>query len=69
MADAKKRTNPFQFVREVRQEANKVTWTSGRETLVTTIMVFIMVVIAGAFFFAVDSVLSMIVRGALGFLT
>jgi preprotein translocase subunit SecE len=56
------RVGPAQFVREVRQEASKVTWPTRREWLVTTMMVFIMVVLATIFFFAVDSILAYIVK-------
>ncbi len=59
MADTtKKGFNPFRFFGEVRQEANKVTWTTWRETAITTVMVFIMVMFAAVFFFLVDLVLS-----------
>jgi len=47
-----------EFVREVRQEASRVTWPSRRETVVTTSMVFLMVFVAAAFFFVVDQVMS-----------
>ncbi len=67
MSTARRRTNPFQFLKEVRQEGEKVTWTTWKETVITTIMVFIMVVLAGIFFFVVDSALGMIVRFALSF--
>jgi len=61
MAESKG-ANPIRFAQEVRQEARKVTWTTWPETVITTIMVFIMVVMAAAFFFLVDQVLSFIVR-------
>ena len=38
--------NPFKFLQEVRAEADKVTWPTRRETLITTIMVFVMVAVA-----------------------
>ena len=53
-------TNPFQFMQEVRQETKKVVWPSRRETIITTVMVFIMVLLASAFFFVVDFGLSAI---------
>ena len=56
------RTSPTEFVHQVRQELGRVTWPTRRETLVTTGMVFLMVFIAAAFFFAVDQVLSFGVR-------
>lgn len=52
------KTNPFQFVQQVRAEVSKVTWPTRRETVVTTIMVFIMVFLAAIFFFLADQVLS-----------
>ena len=54
--------NPVRFFSEVRQEGRKVTWTSRRETVITTIMVLIMVTLAGLFFFVVDWILSAIVQ-------
>ena len=53
--------NPVRFAGEVRQEASKVTWTTWRETLITTIMVFIMVALAAGFFFLVDSLMRFLV--------
>ena len=53
----KKRTNLIQFAREVRAEARKITWTSWRETWITSVMVFIMVVMTALFFLVVDEAL------------
>lgn len=50
--------NPFKFIEEVRAETAKVTWPSRRETVISTIMVLIMVVIASIFFFTVDQIFS-----------
>jgi preprotein translocase subunit SecE len=54
----KKKTSPAQFAREVRAEARKITWTTRRETWITSVMVAIMVVIAVAFFALVDGGIS-----------
>ena len=54
-AAPKKRVTPAQFVREVRSEARKITWTSRKETWITSVMVFIMVLIASIFFWIVDT--------------
>ncbi|MEZ5670747.1 MAG: preprotein translocase subunit SecE [Alphaproteobacteria bacterium] len=54
--------NPAKFVREVRQEASKVTWPTRKETTVSTMMVIIMVVLAALFFFLVDHLLGFGVR-------
>ena len=48
------RTNPAQFIQQVRAEASKVVWPTRRETGLTTVMVFIMATIAAIFFFIVD---------------
>ena len=51
---ARKRFRPVAFLREVRAEARKVTWTSWKETWITSVMVGIMVIMTALFFFAVD---------------
>lgn len=61
------KTNPLQFLQQVRQETSKVTWPSRRETITSTIMVFVMVFLAAIFFFAVDQVLSFLVKQLFGF--
>lgn len=58
--------NPAKFIREVRQEMNKVTWPSRKETTISTSMVLIMVTLAAIFFLFVDWVLSVGVRTLLG---
>ena len=52
------KSSPFQFFKQVRQEATKVTWPTRKETVISTVMVFVMVIIAALFFFAVDQLLS-----------
>jgi preprotein translocase subunit SecE len=56
------KTNPFQFLQEVRSEANKVTWPSRRETLITTGLVLAMVLVSSLFFLFTDT----IIRWSLG---
>lgn len=48
------RTNPLQFVQQVRAEISKVVWPTRREVLLTTAMVFVMATITAIFFFFVD---------------
>ena len=60
--------NPIEFIREVRQEAGKVTWPARRDTLITTGMVFVFVAIAAIFFTAVDWIIARLVQVALGLL-
>ena len=61
-----KATSPAQFVRQVRQEASKVTWPTRKETGVATMMVFIMVLIMSIFFLAVDQVISWGIQAIIG---
>lgn len=52
------RTNPAQFIQQVRAEAAKVVWPTRKETGLTTVMVFIMAALAAVFFFMVDQVIA-----------
>ena len=61
------KTNPAQFVRQVRQEINRITWATKRETMFASLTVFVMAFIASVFFFLVDLLLSNIVQMLLGF--
>jgi preprotein translocase subunit SecE len=60
------KVSPFKFLQEVRAEAQKVTWPTRKETTVTTIMVFIMVVIASIFFLLADQIMRTVVSFLLG---
>ena len=60
------KTSPLEFIRQVRQEAGKVTWPSRKELGISTVMVFIMVFVAAMFFLLVDEVLALVVRLVLG---
>jgi len=55
---APEKVGPIKFVAQTRQEASKVTWTTWKETWTTTIMVFIVVALFGAFFLLTDGILS-----------
>ena len=50
----KRMRNPLKFFQEVKQEAFKVTWPTGKETVQGTIMVAIMAIIASLFFLLID---------------
>ncbi len=52
------KTSPARFIKEVRQEASKVTWPSRKETGISTAMVFVLVIVAAIFFLLVDQLLS-----------
>jgi preprotein translocase subunit SecE len=58
--------SPFKFLQEVRSETAKVTWPTRRETVITTIMVFVMVALASVFFFLSDQVIRVLITFLLG---
>ena len=55
------KTNPFTFLQQVRSETSKVTWPSRRETMISTLMVFVMVFFAALFFFAADQLMGWLI--------
>lgn len=55
------KTNPFAFLQQVRSETSKVTWPSQRETMISTVMVLVMVVMAALFFFASDQLIGWLI--------
>ena len=61
------KSNFLSFLQNVRSEAAKVTWPTRKETLVTTAMVFVMVVVASVFFLLSDAVIRWLVGLALSF--
>jgi preprotein translocase subunit SecE len=48
------KTNPVQFVQQTRAEIAKISWPTRREVALTTVMVFLLAVVAAIFFFLVD---------------
>ena len=49
--------NPIKFIQEVKQEAFKVTWPTGKETMQGTLMVVAMAIVAALFFLLLDQFL------------
>ncbi|MBK8083240.1 MAG: preprotein translocase subunit SecE [Devosia sp.] len=54
--------NPLKFLQEVRQEVSKVSWPSRNETLISTVMVLVFVLLASFFFLAADQLISWLVQ-------
>jgi len=54
------------FFREVKAEARKVVWPTRKETLVTSAMVFIFVLLMSIFFLGVDQIFSVLVKFIFG---
>lgn len=48
------RTNPLQFIQQVRAEVSKIVWPTRREVVTTSIMVLAMATVFAIFFFFVD---------------
>jgi preprotein translocase subunit SecE len=49
--------NPLKFIQDVKQEAFKVTWPTGKEVVQGSLMVVAMAIIAALFFLLLDQVL------------
>ena len=47
--------NPVEFMQQVRQEANKVTWPTRKEVGISSMMVVIFMIVSAIFFFVADS--------------
>jgi preprotein translocase subunit SecE len=58
------RTNPLQFIQQVRSEVSKVVWPTRREVMLTTVMVFIMATLTAIFFALID----ILIRNGLQFI-
>jgi preprotein translocase subunit SecE len=48
--------NPLRFMQGVKQEAFKVSWTSKKEVLIGSAMVFVLATIAALFFLLLDQI-------------
>jgi preprotein translocase subunit SecE len=60
------RTSPAKFIQEVQQETRKVTWPSWKETRMTTLMVFVMVVVVSLFLSLADWIIGNAMKAILG---
>ncbi|MGK6355928.1 preprotein translocase subunit SecE [Sphingomonas sp. DT-207] len=56
------KTNPIQFMQQVKAETAKVVWPSRKETIMTGVMVLIMASLLGVFFLGVDAIFDAVVR-------
>ncbi len=60
------KSSPFEFLQQVRNEASKVTWPTRKETMITTAMVLVMIVLASLFFLLTDTVIRWLLALVLG---
>ena len=49
--------SPFKFIQGVKNEAFKVSWPTGRETLTGAVMVVLLAIVAAIFFLILDQIL------------
>ena len=62
------KTSPVEFINQVKAETRKVVWPTRRETVTTTILVGIMTLLLGVFFFGIDQLFAAIVKFLLSLL-
>ena len=62
------KTNPGEFIRQVREEGRKIVWPTRQETVTTAIFVAILTLLLALFFMGIDSVFGWVVRQALALL-
>ena len=56
---------PFKFIQEVKNEAFRVTWPTGKETLTGSAMVVLLAIVAAIFFLILDQILKFFLNFAL----
>jgi len=54
--------NPFRFIQQVKQEALKITWPTGKETLTGAVMVVLLAILAAIFFLLLDQILKFLLN-------
>ena len=54
--------NPLKFIQEVKNEAFKVSWPTGKETLTGAVMVVLLAIIAAIFFLILDQILKFLLN-------
>ena len=57
-----KKTNPAQFIRQVRQELSKVTWPEKKDTFVSSMIVIVLIVLFSIFFLLTDQLWSFSIK-------
>ena len=57
--------NPFKFIQGVKNEAFRVSWPTGKETLTGAVMVVLLAIVASIFFLILDQILKFLLNIAL----
>jgi preprotein translocase subunit SecE len=58
----KKKTTPAQFVRQVRQELQKVTWPARKDTFISSAIVILLIIVFSLFFLLTDQIWSFSIK-------
>ena len=58
----KKKTSPALFVRQVRQELQKVTWPQRRDTFISSAIVIVLIFLFSIFFLLTDQLWSFLIK-------
>ena len=62
MSVENKKTNPAQFVRQVRQEMSKVTWPEKKDTFISSGIVIVLIILFSIFFLLTDQVWAYLIK-------
>ena len=62
MNTEKKKTSPALFVRQVRQELQKVTWPEKRDTFLSAAIVILLIILFSIFFLLTDQLWSFLIK-------
>jgi preprotein translocase subunit SecE len=57
-----KKTNPAQFVRQVRQEMSKVTWADKKDVFISSAIVIVLIALFSIFFLLTDQIWSFAIK-------
>lgn len=58
--------SPVEYFRQVRSETKKVSWPTRKETMISAVAVFVMVLITSIFLFGADQLIAFLVRMIIG---
>lgn len=62
----KKKPNLIAYLKNTKIELSKISWPTRRETIISTIMVFVMATIMAIFLFVADQVIAFVIKLILG---
>ena len=63
----KKKNSPALFVRQVRQELQKVTWPQRRDTFISSGIVILLIILFSLFFLLTDQIWSFVIKQIINF--